>query len=95
MAKDCNSHQYTIKVFKFLLTGYKLLISPILHLSIFNIIGGGCRFYPSCSEYTEQALNKYGISFKTLNLVVSRILRCQPIKFNKKSKDNYGYDPVN
>ena len=36
----------------FLLRGYKLLISPLL--------GDRCRFYPSCSTYTMQAVERYG-----------------------------------
>ena len=35
-----------------LVRGYQLLISPLLPRS--------CRYYPSCSEYTRQALLKYG-----------------------------------
>ena len=35
-----------------LLRGYKLVISPLL--------GQRCRFYPSCSEYTMQAVERYG-----------------------------------
>ncbi|HDQ23183.1 MAG TPA: membrane protein insertion efficiency factor YidD [Candidatus Uhrbacteria bacterium] len=37
----------------------------------------GCRFYPSCSEYTYQAILKYGIS-KGLWLGFKRLLRCHP-----------------
>lgn len=45
-----------------------------------------CRFNPTCSQYTLEALEKYGI-FKGLYLGVWRILRCNP--FNKG-----GYDPL-
>ena len=45
-----------------------------------------CKFYPTCSEYTKQAINKYGI-FKGLLLGFFRILRCNP--FSKG-----GYDPL-
>lgn len=48
--------------------------------------GGACRFYPSCSEYAYQAIEKKGC-FKGLILAVKRISRCHP--FNKG-----GYDPV-
>ncbi|MFZ5516275.1 MAG: membrane protein insertion efficiency factor YidD [Candidatus Zhuqueibacterota bacterium] len=43
-----------------------------------------CRFIPTCSEYSYQAINKYGI-FKGLALAVWRILRCNP--FNKGGDD--------
>lgn len=45
----------------------------------------GCRFYPSCSEYSYQAIEKYGL-FKGLIKIFLRIIRCHP--FNKG-----GYDP--
>ncbi|MDP3559519.1 MAG: membrane protein insertion efficiency factor YidD [Legionellaceae bacterium] len=40
-------------------------------------IGNCCRFYPSCSEYTKQAIFKYGI-FLGLWKGFKRILRCNP-----------------
>lgn len=45
-----------------------------------------CRFTPTCSEYTYQAVEKYG-AFKGLWLGLKRIVRCHPW-----SKG--GYDPV-
>lgn len=46
-----------------------------------------CRFTPTCSEYSLEALEKYG-PFKGTYLSVKRILRCHP--YSKHS----GYDPV-
>ncbi len=45
-----------------------------------------CRFTPTCSEYTKQAILKYG-SIKGLKLGLKRIKRCVPW-------GEYGYDPV-
>lgn len=45
-----------------------------------------CRFNPTCSEYTYQAIEKYGV-FKGLILGIKRIIRCHPL--NKG-----GYDPL-
>ena len=45
-----------------------------------------CKFYPSCSEYTKQAIEKYGVIKGTI-LGIKRILRCNP--FSKG-----GYDPL-
>ena len=45
-----------------------------------------CRFYPTCSTYAMQAVEKYG-ALKGGWLAVKRILRCNP--FN-----DGGYDPV-
>jgi hypothetical protein len=48
--------------------------------------GGVCRFHPRCSEYTYQAIEKYGV-FKGGWLGIKRILRCNPL-----SKG--GHDPL-
>ena len=61
-----------------LLGVYKAMVSPFLPPA--------CRFEPTCSEYTKQAVEKYG-AVKGTWLGVKRILRCQP--FCKG-----GYDPV-
>ena len=45
-----------------------------------------CKFYPTCSEYTRQAIKKYGV-IKGCILGCARILKCNP--FSKG-----GYDPL-
>jgi putative membrane protein insertion efficiency factor len=57
---------------------YKTFLSPFLPPA--------CRFTPTCSEYTTQAVEKYG-AIRGTWLGAKRILRCQP--FCKG-----GYDPV-
>lgn len=49
-------------------------------------IGIHCKFEPTCSEYTKQAIEKYG-AIKGSILGIKRILRCNP--FSKG-----GYDPL-
>jgi len=66
------------RVLILLIKGYKKLISPMLPPS--------CRFYPTCSEYSIQALEKYG-AIKGSGKSIWRILRCNPL--NKG-----GYDPI-
>lgn len=51
------------------------------------ILPSSCRFSPSCSEYTKQAITKYGFSAGTLK-GLKRLLRCHP--FSQKA----GYDPL-
>ncbi|MCQ2594383.1 MAG: membrane protein insertion efficiency factor YidD [Treponemataceae bacterium] len=57
---------------------YKRFISPLFPPA--------CRFYPTCSQYALEAIQKYG-SLKGSILALKRILRCNP--YNKG-----GYDPV-
>ena len=52
-----------------LVKGYQYLISPLL--------GQNCRYTPTCSQYSIQAIEKYGI-FKGIWLSMKRILRCRP-----------------
>jgi uncharacterized protein len=56
---------------------YQKIISPA-YSWIFKNYFHGCRFYPSCSEYTIQAINKYG-ALKGLFLGFKRILKCSPL----------------
>jgi len=67
------------KLFIFFIKLYKIFISPFL--------GNNCRFAPTCSEYTAEAIAKKGV-LKGLYLGFCRILKCHP--FSKKS----GFDPV-
>ena len=41
------------------------------------IIGNQCRFYPTCSHYTQEAIQKHGLA-KGVRLGAGRILRCHP-----------------
>ena len=66
------------KIVLALIVFYKKAISPYLPQS--------CRFHPTCSEYSMQAVEKYG-AFKGTILSVKRIIRCNP--WNKG-----GFDPL-
>ncbi len=68
----------TKKILLFLIKIYQKAISPML--------GRRCRFYPTCSEYSRQAIIKYGVT-KGTYLSIKRILKCHP--FHKG-----GYDPL-
>ena len=54
-----------LRIIKF----YQIFISPNL--------GRNCRFYPTCSEYSYLAVEKYGI-VKGILLGIKRIFRCHP-----------------
>ena len=57
------------------------------HISFFlENKGICCKYYPSCSEYTKQAISKYG-TIRGVFLGIKRIIRCNP--FSKG-----GYDPL-
>ena len=73
---------FTIILIKFI-KGYRFLISPLL--------GHSCRYLPTCSEYSIEALTTYGF-FKGLLMSIKRILSCHPIKFIGGGE---GFDPVN
>ncbi len=52
---------------------YKVAISPILHC-----LGGGCRFFPTCSEYTLLCVKHHG-AIKGSIMGICRIIRCNPL----------------
>jgi len=68
------------KIGIFLINVYQKLISPAF--------GGRatCRFIPTCSEYTKQAIEKYGL-FRGVAMGIRRISRCRP-------GGGFGFDPV-
>ena len=66
-----------------LIKGYRFIISPLF--------GHSCRYLPTCSEYSIEALKVYGF-FKGSYLSLKRILSCHPIKL---LGGGGGFDPVN
>ena len=61
-----------------LIRGYQLVLSPL--------IGPRCRHLPTCSEYTAEAIARYGVC-RGGWLAVRRVVRCHPWGTS-------GYDPV-
>ena len=65
-----------------LIKSYKYIISPL--------IGQSCRYLPTCSDYSVEALKKFGL-IKGILMSLKRILSCHPIKFLGGGE---GFDPV-
>ena len=61
-----------------LIKGYQFLISPLL--------GHSCRYLPTCSEYSIEALKEFGLA-KGVFMSLKRILSCHPW-------GSGGFDPV-
>jgi hypothetical protein len=65
-------------IFKALIILYQKVFSPLLHPR--------CRYIPTCSQYSLDALAKYGL-FKSSKLIIKRIFSCHPW-------GGHGHDPV-
>ena len=65
-----------------LIKAYKFVISPL--------IGQSCRYLPTCSEYSIDALKEFGL-LKGIFVSIKRILSCHPIKFLGGGE---GFDPI-
>jgi putative membrane protein insertion efficiency factor len=63
---------------RYLIRAYQLTLSPLL--------GPRCRFYPSCSQYTLEAVQSHGV-LRGIYLGARRLLRCHPWHPG-------GFDPV-
>jgi hypothetical protein len=66
------------KAIIFLIGLYRRFVSPVRY--------GKCRFYPTCSQYAVQAVERYGAA-KGMFMAGKRILKCHPFHPG-------GYDPV-
>jgi uncharacterized protein len=66
------------KLFVLMIRLYRYALSPLL--------GPVCRFHPSCSEYAQEAIGRYG-ALRGLGLATRRVLRCNPWHCG-------GHDPV-
>jgi putative membrane protein insertion efficiency factor len=73
-----NDPEMIKKVLLFLIRCYQVGISPLL--------GSHCRFLPTCSAYTYEAISKHG-AIKGIFLGIKRILKCHPFHPG-------GHDPV-
>lgn len=71
-------NRYLSKLLIYLVRFYQKFISPLK--------GPTCRFYPTCSQYSIEAIRKYG-ALKGIYLTIRRLLKCHPFYPG-------GYDPL-
>ena len=76
LLKELN--RYISKLLIYLVRFYQKYISPLK--------GPTCRFYPTCSQYSIEAIRKYG-ALKGIYLTIRRLLKCHPFHSG-------GYDPL-
>ena len=72
---------FTLVLIK-LIRCYQFILSPL--------IGHSCRYLPTCSEYSIEAISKFGF-LKGIFMSLKRILSCHPIKFLGGGE---GFDPA-
>ena len=71
-------NRYLSKLLIYLVRFYQKFISPLK--------GPTCRFYPTCSQYSIEAIRKYG-ALKGIDLTIRRLFKCHPFHPG-------GYDPL-
>jgi len=70
------------KILIYVIGFYSKIVSPVFVI----LFGNACRFTPTCSEYTIDAVEKFGVG-QGLKLGFKRFSRCHPWS-------DSGYDPV-
>jgi putative membrane protein insertion efficiency factor len=73
------NHSAGVRAALFALNIYKSYLSPLL--------AGNCRYQPTCSRYTYEAIERFGVA-RGVWLGTKRLLRCHPLS------RKFGYDPV-
>ena len=55
-----------------------VLLVRLYRVTLGQVVGGGCRFYPSCSGYAEEAIAGQGV-VRGVSLTAWRLARCSPL----------------
>lgn len=69
-----------------LISGIFIILVKFYQMSVSPLLPNSCRYTPTCSQYTIQALKQHGV-FKGLALGIYRIAKCNPW-------GGHGFDPV-
>ena len=75
-----------IRIIKNILSSFFIFLIKVYQVTLSPWLGGNCRYQPSCSRYSIEAIKKHG-PFKGGWLSLKRILSCHPW-------GGSGYDPV-
>ena len=70
-----------------IIASFFILLIKIYQICLSPFLGKNCRFNPTCSAYTVEAITKYG-AMKGSYLSIRRLIKCHPF-----SKSDY-YDPI-
>ena len=70
-----------------IIASFFILLIKIYQIILSLFLGKNCRFNPTCSVYTTQAISKYGV-IKGSYLSLRRLMKCHPF-----SKHNH-HDPI-
>jgi uncharacterized protein len=68
-------------------TSFALAVLRFYKAYLSVLVGGSCRFVPTCSSYSYEAVERFGVARGSW-LTLKRLLRCQPLS------RKFGYDPV-
>tara|TARA_R110000782_G_scaffold231061_1_gene317373 strand:- start:64598 stop:64819 length:222 start_codon:yes stop_codon:yes gene_type:complete len=71
---------------KWIISKIVVLLIRVYQLSISPFLGANCRYSPTCSQYSLEAIEKYG-PLKGTWLAIKRISSCHPW-------GGHGHDPV-
>ena len=67
-----------------LISFYKIIITPVL----VRMFGNGCRYYPTCADYSRQAIETHGL-YRGFLMSAKRIGKCHPFAHVETA-----FDPV-
>lgn len=77
-ASRSTGHESVLRAVREAISAVLIALIHVYRYTLGLLIGGRCRFYPSCSHYAEQALERHG-PVRGSWLALRRIGRCHPL----------------